>query len=360
MDFSFELFGFWVEVEPTISHAHKYPFLILRSSAFVCPFSELESQLVVGCSSWENSTKSHAQKSSISNSLRLKYGRSSTKDQDSSSTQSTGQSHSEVAAMKERDPYRKSVVSTQSGQSGYNETQGRNMGGPVEQFSSIATKEFVFPPRVDVNQQMAHIPFRYEPYFGGLLAAGYGPQAMIHHSQVVGMAPRLPLPLDVAEDEPIYVNAKQYRAILRRRQYRAKLEAQNKLIKNRKPYLHESRHLHALKRARGTGGRFLNKKKIQESNSTPISHDVDGLGSTQLHLSQNMMESEVHQAENYKDGSSTTSCSEVTSASNSEDIFQQPDFSFSGYPPHIGGFMHTHSHDMHQGGNHHPRISALW
>ncbi|KAM1714231.1 hypothetical protein ACFX12_024865 [Malus domestica] len=30
-------------------------------------------------------------------------------------------------------------------------------------------------------------------------------------------------------------------------------------------YLHESRHVHTLKRARGPGGRFLNKKKVQDS-----------------------------------------------------------------------------------------------
>lgn len=59
----------------------------------------------------------------------------------------------------------------------------------------------------------------------------------IHHPQMMGMAPaRVPLPLELAEDEPIYVNAKQYRAILRRRQYRAKLEAQNKLVKGRKVF----------------------------------------------------------------------------------------------------------------------------
>lgn len=57
----------------------------------------------------------------------------------------------------------------------------------------------------------------------------------IHHPQVVGITPgRVPLPLDLTEDEPIYVNAKQYRAILRRRQFRSKLEAQNKLVKVRK------------------------------------------------------------------------------------------------------------------------------
>lgn len=48
---------------------------------------------------------------------------------------------------------------------------------------------------------------------------------------------RVPIPLDCAEDVPVYVNTKQFRAILRRRQMRAKLEAQNKIAKSRKVFL---------------------------------------------------------------------------------------------------------------------------
>lgn len=115
----------------------------------------------------------------------------------------------------------------------------------------------------------------------------------------------LPLKMETEEDGTIYVNSKQYHGIIRRRQSRAKAE---KLSRCRKvtlkvfdilfnlhsqvmpyvmmlqPYMHHSRHLHAMRRPRGSGGRFLNTKKVDaakqskpsNSQSSEVFHPENG------------------------------------------------------------------------------------
>ncbi|KAJ3545869.1 hypothetical protein NM208_g2286 [Fusarium decemcellulare] len=62
----------------------------------------------------------------------------------------------------------------------------------------------------------------------------------------------------------LYVNAKQYHRILKRRITRHKLEEYLAGSKKRRPYLHESRHRHAMRRMRDRSGRFLPTEKKDE------------------------------------------------------------------------------------------------
>ncbi|CAH0488040.1 hypothetical protein KXD40_003141 [Peronospora effusa] len=127
--------------------------------------------------------------------------------------------------------------------------------------------------QADLQAQLALFQQQQQQYIQQLqqtnseqLRAMYSSSAMMQPymlSQSMFPRPTTPNSAEATEEEPVYVNAKQYHRIMIRRQQRAKLEAKLGNPRQRKAYLHDSRHKHAMRRPRGPGGRFLTKDEIQ-------------------------------------------------------------------------------------------------
>ncbi|CAN4086988.1 unnamed protein product [Withania somnifera] len=238
-------------------------------------------------------------------------------DQDFSSTQSTSQSCPEIANEGERKIHGKSNMPLQAG--------SFRSSGKSDDSQSVSSQEYGWTYNT-CQKKFAFVPFPHPyPYYHGLVTAD-GNQTMVQSQMLGTVSPRVPLPLELQQDEPIFVNAKQYQAILRRRQYRAKLEAQNKLSKGRKPYLHESRHRHALNRARGPGGRFVNMKNSPKSTPDLINRQVDQTPD-ELQLNTKMLVPDVHPSGSYKGSYSAP----VTSGSNSDAIYHHQPLKYSAF-----------------------------
>jgi len=141
------------------------------------------------------------------------------------------------------------IVQLQSGSTTLASTTPASVTQPSTALSTVATANSASP---SAQIQSVNLPQTVG-------VSGSNIVMMVPGAGGVPQIQRIPLPnAELLEEEPLYVNAKQYHRILKRRQARAKLEAEGRIPKERRvrKYLHESRHRHAMNRVRGEGGRF--------------------------------------------------------------------------------------------------------
>uniref|UniRef100_A0A453B4C1 Nuclear transcription factor Y subunit n=2 Tax=Aegilops tauschii subsp. strangulata TaxID=200361 RepID=A0A453B4C1_AEGTS len=152
-------------------------------------------------------------------------------DQDSSSAKS-GRSQQEASATSDSN-LNEQHTSRPPSQSDNDNDHGKPDQHMIKPLLSLGNPETVAPPpMIDCSQSFAYVPYAADAYAG--IFPGYASHAIVHPQLNAATNSRVPLPIEPAAEEPMFVNAKQYHAILRRRQIRAKLEAQNKLVKARK------------------------------------------------------------------------------------------------------------------------------
>ncbi|KAJ8527123.1 hypothetical protein K7X08_029600 [Anisodus acutangulus] len=297
--------------------------------------------LFVSCSSMWNSgdRPEHAPsktvltgaESALKRHSNIKQPESQFQDQDSTSTLSIGQSNHVETAMAKSNTVLQNVAA-HPGWGGTYEVQAEN--GKKTSLSGESATNTLPQPQMHHNHPTACLSYPWADTYFGRLVATYGSNAIIYPQMVGVTSTRVALPLECTESF----------AILKRRQVRAKLEAQNKLVKDRKPYLHESRHRHAMKRARGSGGRFLNTKNMQPSSPK---HERNIF---KRQAGGNLCSSIVQHSESGSWGTSTQSGSDVTSIfSGDHDMFQQPEFRVSGFPFHMSATMQEAEVFMHVG-----------
>lgn len=151
---------------------------------------------------------------------------------------------------------------------GYIENPGNAIESYTKSTTTSSMEDSVFPPP-NSGQTSWSLQCTETSHFNGFLAPEYAStptviscflnywieeafwlvnwdkifQVLPHVEMMALVSSRVPLPHNIQENEPIFVNAKQYHAILRRRKHRAKLEAQNKLIKSRKVWIFSLSHL---------------------------------------------------------------------------------------------------------------------